>query len=77
MINTKATTKDGDKLTDEIQIGDIGYHFGGGIEYSLGGETYLHAAIFYTSGLIDITTNDDIDDYSKLNSINLRLGINF
>lgn len=77
MINTKAVSGDGDKLIDEVQIGDIGYHFGGGIEYSLGGETYLHAAIFYTSGLIDITTNDNLSDYTKLNTINLRLGINF
>ncbi|MFB6317834.1 porin family protein [Saccharicrinis sp. FJH54] len=77
MINTKAYTGDDLALINEIQIGDIGFHFGGGIEYSLGGDTYLHAAIFYTNGLIDITTNDDISDKTNLNSVNLRLGINF
>ncbi|MFB6340231.1 outer membrane beta-barrel protein [Saccharicrinis sp. FJH62] len=77
MINTNAKTGDDLALIDEIQIGDLGFHFGGGIEYSLGGDTYLHAAVFYTNGLIDITTNDDISDKTNLNSVNLRLGINF
>lgn len=77
MINTKAYTGEDLALIDEIQIGDFGFHFGGGIEYSLGGETYLHAAVFYTNGLIDITTNDDLEDKTNLNSLNLRLGIIF
>ena len=77
MINTKAYTGNDLALIDEIQIGDIGFHFGGGVEYSLGGDTYLHAAFFYTNGLIDITTNDEISDKTNLNSVNLRLGINF
>lgn len=77
MINTKANTGDDLALIDEIQIGDLGMHFGGGIEYSLGGDTYLHAAVFYTNGLIDVTTNDDLLEKTQLYSLNLRLGIIF
>ena len=77
MILTKAINGKGEKFVKEIQIGDMGYHFGGGLEYSLGGDTYLHLAVFYTSGLVDITTNDQIDDKTILNNVNLRLGINF
>jgi len=59
----------------ETQIFNLGYHFGGGIEYSLGGNTSIVTGITYSSGLIDVVKNKD--DNVNINTIALRLGIMF
>lgn len=73
------------KIDDEVNLFSLGYHIGGGIEYSLGGNTSFIAAITYNAGFMDITTDDarknDARDMNKdkttLNNVELKIGILF
>ncbi len=63
-----------DDISKEINLFNVGYHFGGGIEYSLGGQTAITAGIIYTNGFTDITTSS-----YKVSSkvVSIRLGMLF
>lgn len=80
-INIKASATDSqknledDNISDEINLFNLGYHFGGGIEYSLGANTALVAGITYTNGFLDITTRSK--DKVTLNKVALHLGVMF
>lgn len=77
------------KINDEVNLFNAGYHIGGGIQYSLGGNASLTAAITFTNGFVDITpaiendednlnpTNARLDDKVILNSLALKVGIIF
>jgi hypothetical protein len=62
-------------IPDEIKFYSMSYFFGGGCEYSLGGNTALLAGIFFTSGFLDITTSEDYR--ATLNALSLRTGVRF
>jgi len=62
-------------IPEEIKLYSMSYFFGGGCEYSLGGNTSLLAGIYFTSGFLDITTSEDYR--ATLNGIALRLGVRF
>jgi Outer membrane protein beta-barrel domain len=65
-------------ISDEIGLFSVGYHIGGGIEYSLGGTTALMAGIKYTNGFVDVTKDKNkISDKTVLNSVSLQIGILF
>ncbi len=60
-VQAKATSsamnlKD-DNISKEINLFNVGYHFGGGMEYSLGGQTAVTVGIIYTNGFVDLTTS--------------------
>lgn len=60
-IKAKASTDNADGLNDdsikkEINWFDMGYHFGGGIEYALSKDTSVLLGILYQNGFLDITT---------------------
>lgn len=80
-INIKARLKDSEKqiqdedISEEIKLFDLGYHFGGGIEYSLGGNTSVLAGVSFVNGFIDITGRSE--DKITMKNISLRLGILF
>jgi hypothetical protein len=59
----------------EIRLFNLGYHIGGGIEYSLGGNTSLMTGITYTNALIDAVPDED--DNVNINMLALRIGIMF
>ncbi len=80
-LNIKATAdsdyKDisGEDIRDEIQLFMLSYFIGGGLEYSLGGNTALVGGIYFTSGIWDVSSNSDYK--AEISSISLRLGIKF
>ncbi len=76
MINTASVDKDKNDLSKETSLFNLGYHFGIGMDYSMGGSTYLTTAVMLTNGLTDITTNT-LKDKATLRSVNLRIGVIF
>jgi hypothetical protein len=67
---------DRDNVVDEINLFNLSYFIGGGIEYSLGGTTALNIGIFFNNGFIDLL--DKNKDYkAAMNFFNLRLGVMF
>jgi hypothetical protein len=79
-MNIGSTVKAGNTVTagnikNEINFFDMGYHFGAGLEYSLGEKTALTAGVLFKNGFIDVTSNDD---YSMvLNTLSIRIGVLF
>jgi len=76
-FNIKARDGNGKALGEEVKLFDSGYHLGGGMEYSLGGSTFLMFGIRYSAGFNDITSNDAIDDKTNLQRMEFRFGIIF
>ena len=80
-FNVKATggvdnnSISGENISDEISLMMINYFIGGGLEYSLGGNTALIAGVYWTSGINDISTDPDYG--VNINSVSLRLGVKF
>jgi len=76
-FNIKAVDGDGNNESDNIGFFDMGYHFGGGIEYGLGGSNYLMFGAQYNNGFIDITTMDGVSDNANLNRLVFQIGLIF
>jgi opacity protein-like surface antigen len=78
-MNIKATGISGnllnDNISDEINLFNMGYHFGAGAEYSLGGNTAVVFGITYSNGFSDITKNTN--DKITTSSFAIRLGLLF
>lgn len=82
-INAKATSDnnppslDNDNIGEDIALFNMGYHFGGGVQYSIGGNTAIVLGITFTNGFLDVTK--DKNDNSKItsSSLALRLGLLF
>ena len=80
-INLKATGDvedfniSGEDIKDEIQFFMMSYFIGGGLEYSLGGNTALIGGIYWTSGIWDVTNNPDYR--AHISSVSLRVGVKF
>lgn len=66
---------EGEDIRDEINFFMLSYFIGGGLEYSLGGNTALITGIYFTSGIWDIAKSEA---YSvQAGSLALRLGVKF
>jgi hypothetical protein len=63
-----------DSIKDEISLYNLGYHFGGGIDYALGEDTSLSFTIVYDNGFIDV-----FKPSPRISSrvVSLRMGITF
>lgn len=66
---------DNDNVKPVINLFNMGYHIGAGVQYSLGGNSALVGGLTYTNGFIDITDNDK--SYINSMSLALRVGILF
>ena len=64
-----------DNVSKEINMLNMSYFFGGGVEYNIGGNTSLTAGIFYDNGFIDVLSNNDHKAVS--NFITFRIGVLF
>jgi opacity protein-like surface antigen len=78
-INIKANadinnTGDND-ISKDINLINLGYHFGGGVEYALGGNASIFVGIIYTNGFTNVTSGND--DKVTLDNFALKLGIMF
>ena len=67
---------------DNINLFNVGWHVGGGIEYSLGGSTSLIAELLFSQNFISMTkdniTKQTENHMSVTNSlIGLKVGIKF
>jgi opacity protein-like surface antigen len=88
MINIRAKGKIGDVkdfVDNEIKLFNVGWHVGGGVEWSLDGNTRLLLELLYTGGITDFdktkvfTTDfiDTIDPKIRIQDISLKVGILF
>jgi hypothetical protein len=81
MVNISALVSSNDEVYDKesvresIHVFNLGYHAGIGVEYRLGGSTALVGGIRWTSGLIDISSQDDANILTK--ALSFHLGILF
>jgi hypothetical protein len=85
-INVKANAKASDFgfvdiRKDEIYLFNFGYNFGGGIEYSIGGNSSIVAGLLFKNGFTDITKTPSNDlriiDKTTLSSLSIKIGIIF
>jgi len=72
---SSAVILDNDNIIKEMHFFNIGYFFGGGIMYSLGGNTAVIFGLTYTNGFVDITKNTK--DRVTTNNVAVRVGIQF
>jgi hypothetical protein len=68
-----------EKINDEVNLFNLGYHFGIGMEYSLGGNTSIVLGLSFSQSLIDVTKDfaNQPEDRIVLNNLALRVGVNF
>ncbi|HBX87818.1 MAG TPA: PorT family protein [Marinilabiliaceae bacterium] len=76
-INIMAKNKDDNKIADEVKLLDLGYHIGGGVEYSLGGRNALMVGILFNNGFFDTTDRNGFDDKAILNRLVFEFGFIF
>jgi hypothetical protein len=76
-VRIKTNDGDGNTINDHVRFINTAYHFGGGIEYSLGGTTYLVTGMQFHNGLTDITKHSDFKDQSILNRLVFNMGVVF
>ena len=80
-INLKATVTvdseniSGENIKDEVNFFMMSYFIGGGIEYSLGGNTALIGGLYFTSGIWDVTKTNNYR--AHIGSFSLRIGVKF
>ncbi len=78
-INAKASSDnenglEGDSIKDEIAWFNMGYHFGGGVEYALGEDTAILLGVLYHNGFLDQTK---FGPRTNSRVLSLRFGIVF
>jgi hypothetical protein len=64
-----------DMVPKEVNLLNMSYYFGGGIEYNIGGQTSLLAALFFNNGFADVLSNNR--HKAVANYLTLRIGILF
>jgi hypothetical protein len=80
-LNLKARANSSDNsleksdISEEIGLFNIGWHFGGGIEYGISKDTALSFGIFYHNGFLDILSRDNLKAVSR--AVSLRVGVMF
>ena len=74
-ISTKDGTLDKDNIKESVQVFNLGYHAGAGVEYRLGGSTSVIGGIRWSSGFTNVTDKDGAN--ISLNAISINLGILF
>ncbi len=66
---------DNENISKELNLLNLSYFFGGGLEYSLGGNTALMGGIIFNNGFIDVLDSKNIKE--TLSFLSVRLGIMF
>ena len=66
---------DNENISKELNLFNISYFFGGGLEYSLGGNTALIGGVIFNNGFIDALSSENVKE--TLSFLSLRLGIMF
>jgi hypothetical protein len=64
-----------DNVSKEINLFNLSFYFGGGIEYNIGGQTFLLAGLFFNNGFFDVLSSSR--QKSSLNFLTIQLGMMF
>ena len=75
LVSSKDEIYDKESVRESIHVFNLGYHAGLGVEYRLGGSTALVGGIRWTSGLIDVSSEDDANILTK--ALSFHLGVLF
>lgn len=75
-LNIMAKDNDDNGISDEVKLLDLGYHIGGGIEYSVGGKNALVFGLLFNNGFMDITSSS-YHDKAILNRLVFEFGFIF
>ncbi|MBN1925019.1 MAG: outer membrane beta-barrel protein, partial [Prolixibacteraceae bacterium] len=67
----------GESMSGEIGLFNLGMLVGGGAEYDVGGHTALNFGLQYSNGLVDISTINGLDEKSWFNAIRIVIGVMF
>jgi hypothetical protein len=80
-ISAKADSNDGTfsktNINDEINLFNLDMNMGAGIDYDLNSSNSISAGIVFQNGLLDVTTNNAFSDKTIVNSLKLKIGLNF
>ncbi|MFC2138022.1 porin family protein, partial [Bacteroidota bacterium] len=80
-IKIKSTAQSDDNefndvnIDEEVNLFNLGYHIGAGIEYSIGGNSAITVNIIYTNGFLDITKREE--DKIVMSNVALKIGLMF
>ncbi len=66
---------DNENISKELNPFNISYFFGGGLEYSIGGNTALIGGIIFNNGFIDVLSSKNVKE--TLSFLSIRFGIMF
>jgi hypothetical protein len=77
--NIQSLDIEGENITEELRLFNLGYHLNVGIEYSLGGNTAIALGLGYENNFLDITYDyaDQSKDKIKHNILRFKLGVIF
>ena len=64
-------------INEDVRLFNLSYYFGGGVEYSLGGNTAINAGIVFNNGFLDVLDNRDKNSKDILQVLSVRLGVMF
>jgi hypothetical protein len=76
-INIQALNDKGDNISNEVRLFQLGYHLGGGIEYSIGRRNALMFGLLFNNGFSDITKRANYEDKANLNRLVFEFGFIF
>ena len=64
-------------INDEVNLFNLALNIGIGSNFDLGGSNAITMGIIYKNGFIDVTSNNQFDDKTTLNSLVVKLGLVF
>ncbi|WP_430971790.1 outer membrane beta-barrel protein [Sunxiuqinia rutila] len=80
-IQAKGDSSDGrfdkHKINDEVKLFNLALNIGIGSNFDLGGDNAIALGLVYKNGFMDVTSNDQFEDKTTLNSLVLKLGLIF
>lgn len=80
-IQAKGDSNDGvlDKhnIHDEVSLFNLALNMGVGSSFDLGSNNAVTVGLIYKNGFLDVTSNNQFDDKTTLNSVVLKLGLIF
>lgn len=80
-IEARGTSNDGllkkANINNEINLFNLAMDVGIGFDYDLGSSNAVSVGLVFQNGLLDVTTDNAFTDRTKINTLNLKLGIIF
>lgn len=80
-IEARGTSNDGSlkkaSINNEVNLFNLAMDVGIGFDYDLGSSNAVSVGLVFQNGLIDVTTDNAFADRTKINTLNLKLGLIF